>query len=105
MRELGDLGCTKAGALKAWTKSFNSRRVIELARRCPVTEAEASNALAAFVLVQHGEGGPTQAGGDKLATAYEAFLIADDLAALVDTLAPLLGLNASVIFEAFHDSV
>ena len=37
--------------------------------------------------------------------AEEAFLIADDLAALVDTLAPLLGLDASVIFEAFHDSV
>lgn len=84
---------------------INSRRIADLGSRCPGTEGDASRALANFGLVQCGEGQQTQPGGELLTMAEEAHQIADDLAALVDTLAPLLGLNVSEVFEAFHDSV
>lgn len=84
---------------------INSCRVSELASRCPGTEGDASRALANLGLVQRGEGQQAQPGGELLSMAEEAHQIADDLAALIDTLAPLLGLNASEVSDAFHDSV
>lgn len=84
---------------------INSRRVSELASRWPGAEGDASRALAALGLVQRDEGQQAGHDADQLTMAEEAHLISNDLAALIDTLAPLLGLNASEVSEAFHDSV
>lgn len=79
---------------------INSRRIGELGSRCPVAAGDGGAAIADLGLVQRGDGQQPE----QLTMAEEAFLIADGLAALVDTLAPLLGLNASEVFEALHDS-
>jgi hypothetical protein len=79
---------------------INSRRIGKLGSRCPVADGAAGQALANLGLIQRADGLQPE----QLTTAEEAFLIADDLAALVDTLAPLLGLSVSDVFVPFFDS-
>lgn len=83
---------------------INSRRISELAYLCPVTEGGASDALVNLGLVQHCGGEPTRTGGKRPPLAEEMHQIADDLAALIDTFGPQLGISVSEVFEPFFDN-